>query len=858
MLALTGLSFSAMAVPAKRVNQIVRQSDGTELTIQLRGDETFHYYVTLDGTPVRQDANGDWIPDTRDLQKLHSNALAKRNLDRFQRSQKVRKAIRSVRPPYRADATEVQKRKGLVILVNFKDKAMKTTSSVAAFNQTLNSEGTPYGKNFGSVHEYFLSQSYGQLDLEFDIVGPYTLSQNMSYYGQDTSTQEEGSDAHPEVMISEACKMADAEVNFADYDWDGDGEVESVNVVYAGYSQASGASSNTIWPHEWSLSAAYYYNSSNSSYVLRLDGVRIDTYSCSSELKNTSGSTMDGVGTFCHEFSHCLGLPDFYDTQGSNFGMDAWSVMDYGCYNSDGFCPAGYTAYERWYSGWLEPVELCSGCKIDGMKDIQRNAEAYIIYNDKNKNEYYLLANHQLVEWDGAASGHGMMVLHVDYNQSVWAQNTVNNTSSRQRMTIIPADNTRSTATLNRDLWPSTRNRTELTDDSTPAATLYNSNTDGTKFMHKPITGIAESNGLISFLFMGGPASTMETPVLEEPFAQVETTGFTASWSVVPDAVCYNLQLTESSPSADEKSLLEAMNIFEDFEKFVVQDENATSDSSTDISASLDDYTFIPGWTGSKIYQGLFGAKLGSSSAHGVLTSPLVEGSTGTLTLYFVISDWFNVKTLFNFGQYKYDGSTVTVRILDASGSVLKTKTFTPGQISDDGEYFISPEPNVITFEGLPSEYKVSIESNKRIYAIYFMGFDGLFTQEEIESLFEEEVKGALPMRRQTLTPAARKVARRVLQTSEIAGVKTTSYTFQNLTPGYTYTLRVQAVDAEGGTSAWSDAVSVTLPTENVDVKDLKTETASEKVVFDVSGRRVQNPVRGGIYVIGGKKVFVK
>lgn len=857
MMALTGLSFSAMAVPAKRVNQIVRQSDGTELTIQLRGDETFHYYVTLDGTPVRQDANGDWVPDTRDLQTLHSKALAKRNLDRLQRSQKVRKAIRSVRPPYRADATEVQKRRGLVILVNFKDKAMKSTSTVDAFNQTLNSEGSPYGRNFGSVHEYFLSQSYGEFDLEFDIVGPYTLSQNMSYYGADTST-DEGSDAHPEIMISEGCMMADADVNFADYDWDGDGEVESINVVYAGYSQASGASSNTIWPHEWSLSSAYYYNSNNSNYVLRLDGVRIDTYSCSSELKNNSGSTMDGVGTFCHEFSHCLGLPDFYDTGGTNFGLDAWSVMDYGCYNSDGHCPAGYTAYERWYSGWLEPVELSKGCRVDGMKDIERNAEAYIVYNDRNKNEYYLLANHQLVEWDSAASGHGMMVLHVDYNQSIWNQNTVNNTSSRQRMTIIPADNTLTAATLNRDLWPSSRNKTELTDNSTPAATLYNNNTDGTKYMHKPITGITEANGLISFLFMGGPASTMETPVLDDSFTQVGTTGFTASWSAVSDAVCYNLQLTESSPGADENSLLEALNIFEDFEKFVIEDGNATSDSSTDISANLDDYTSTPGWTGSKIYQGLFGAKMGSSTAHGVLVSPLVEGSTGTLTLYFNISDWFNFKTLVNFGQYKFDGSTVTVRILDATGNVLKTKTFTPAQISDDGEYFLLPEATVISFEGLPSEYKVSIESNKRIYAIYFMGFDGLFSQEEIETLFEEEVKGAQPMRRQTLTHAARQVARRVSQTSDIAGVKATSYTFQNLTPGYTYTLRVQAVDAEGGTSEWSDAVSVTLPTENVGVQSLKAEMTSDKVVFDLSGRRVQNPVRGGVYVIGGKKVVLK
>ena len=509
------LSVSAYAVPAKRgVIRSVTQADGSSLTLHLRGDETFHYYTDSQGQAFRQDANGNWMPDFRDVKARWSAAKAKRNNHRTQLAQRVHRAMKApARVGEPTGGTGIKK--GLLILVNFKDKKMVNgDQSQAIFNQMLNAIGNPYGDNYGSVREYFQAQSYGQFDIEFDVVGPVTMSQKMSYYG---SNDFDGNDKAAEQMIVEACKLVDSEVNFADYDWDGDGEVENIYVTYAGYSEASGADENTIWPHQWQLSEA--------DISLELDGVKIDTYACGSELFGTLGSTIDGIGTMCHEYSHCLGLPDFYDTDYSGAcGMFDWDIMDSGCYNGGGFCPAAYTAYEREYCGWLTYTELTPDTRITDMPNIEDNAVAYIIRNDAHPDEYYVLANYQQKGWNAMSAGHGLLILHVDYKFSVWVENGPNDDPSHQRMTIIPADNKYDFETYegekyyyanDGDTYPGSKSNNELTDASKPAAKLHNANTDGSKYMHKPITDITEMNGLISFHFMKEPVF-VEMPVIDE------------------------------------------------------------------------------------------------------------------------------------------------------------------------------------------------------------------------------------------------------------------------------------------------------------------------------------------------------
>ena len=496
--ALVLMCATAFAVPAKRVSKTVTLTDGTQVTVTLRGDENLHYYSTADGRIVEQKADG-----TYDF--VSADRIKTRRAKAAQRRESMEKA-RRVKHKVGNSGNYIGQKKGLVILVNFKDVKLQS-GTATTFPRMANEVGYNGNGHYGSVHDYFLAQSYGQFDLTFDVVGPVTVSQNMAYYGAPSG---DDNDSYPAKMVIEAINLVDdSAINFADYDWDNDGYVDQVYVIYAGYGEASGASENTIWPHEWDLDSANYYGDGTGK--LKKDGKWINTYACSNELDGKSGTKLDGIGTMCHEFSHCLGLPDFYDTEGNNFGMDSWSIMDYGCYNSDGCIPCGYTAYERMFAGWLTPTELDDPATITGMPDINDQStsgapKAYIIYNKANSNEFYTLQNIQQTGWNQGAYGHGLLVSHIDFNQTAWTQNKVNTSSSHQRGTIIHADNEAGTSasSLAGDPFPGTSNKTSLTNTTTPAATLYNNNSDGKKFLNGPLTEITETGGLISFLFDGG------------------------------------------------------------------------------------------------------------------------------------------------------------------------------------------------------------------------------------------------------------------------------------------------------------------------------------------------------------------
>ena len=368
-------------------------------------------------------------------------------------------------------------------IINTPIFTFKENNNNALFQRIANEKDFSNGDFKGSMYDYFYAQSEGKFELTFDVVGPVTVSNTQSYYGSNDSY---GNDKHPAEMVIEALKLVDSQVNFADYDWDGDGEVDQVYVVYAGKGEADGGASTTIWPHEWELSAAAYYNDGDGAQTL--DGVIIDTYACGGEL-NGSGN-IDGIGTMCHEFSHCLGYPDFYDTDYSGGqGMGYWDLMDSGSYNGDGYQPAGYTSYERWMAGWKEPVELTTTTQVANMKALQDGGETYIVYNDGNRNEYFLLENRQFTGWDASLPGEGLLILHVDYSASVWANNKPNDTPSHQRMTWIAADNEYQYTTYQGTKYYSFSGMANdpfpygsvnaFNKSTTPAAKFYNKNTDG-------------------------------------------------------------------------------------------------------------------------------------------------------------------------------------------------------------------------------------------------------------------------------------------------------------------------------------------------------------------------------------------
>lgn len=533
------LTVSITGVWARRAvgNRTVQQPDSSQLCLQLTGDETFHFWATSDGLPVVRsgltyvyaDIEGDSLVPTRIVAHEPAERTADeiRYIERLETKNKAmetwteRAAQRNLARAS-AQTTETQnswqlnvrsiqgQRRGLVILMEYPDLKMQTQYGQAAFDRMFNQVGYNRDEHIGSVHDYFRDQSNGMLDLQFDVVGPFMAQHPMAYYGQNN-------DRLAYELVVEACKAADNSVDFRNYDWnnspDKATEVTQVLVVYAGYGEAYGADESTIWQHEWTISGA-----SRNTVSLMLDGVTIDTYACASELWGTEGTRLDGIGTACHEFSHCLGLPDMYDTTGSAFGMDHWDPMDCGDYNGTfknaSNIPAGYTSLERWFCGWLTPTVLDSPATIEQMQPLQIAPEAYVIYNDNWTDEMFLLENRQLTRWDVALPGHGMLVLHVDYNANNWTRNKFNS-GSNQGCTIVPADGSLGTNAnqLAGDPYPGTWRNTELTDESYPAATLRHSTASNTLLLGKPITRIAEStDGLISFAFMGGKTDGITAP----------------------------------------------------------------------------------------------------------------------------------------------------------------------------------------------------------------------------------------------------------------------------------------------------------------------------------------------------------
>ncbi len=550
------MSAALWAVPAKPgLKRLLTLADGSQVTAMLVGDEHGHYWMGDDGRAY-QAVSGTDVYQTIDKGEVAKKAQTRRAAANQRRMRRL--APRKVG----SIGTYTGQKKGLIILANFKDVSFNASNNNALYQRIANEKNFSYGDFKGSMYDYFYAQSEGQFELTFDVVGPVTVSQKQSYYGANDSY---GDDLRPAEMVIEALKLADSQVNYADYDWDGDGEVEQVYVVYAGKGEADGGAANTIWPHEWQLSSASYNGAQ------RLDGVKIDTYACGGELNGSTG-TVAGIGTMCHEFSHCLGYPDFYDTDYSGGqGMFEWDLMDSGSYNGDGYLPAGYTGWERWQAGWKEPIELLNTQTVTGMKALADGGDTYIIYNQGNKNEYYMLENRQQVGWDGGVPGKGLLIVHVDYSASVWASNTPNDDPSHQRMTWVAADNNyqytvyqgtkyyTSEGAMN-DPFPY-GNVNAFNKSTTPAATFYNKNSDGTYYMDSSIEEITQwSDGTISFNFRG--VSNVSKPTFSPAagrYAEAQTV--TISCETEGATIYYTLDGT--TPTASCTAYSEALTISE-------------------------------------------------------------------------------------------------------------------------------------------------------------------------------------------------------------------------------------------------------------------------------------------------------
>lgn len=506
---------AANAIPAKKLQKVITLTNGTQVSVELRGDEYLSWWEGTDGTAYRATADEN-VFEAFDLEAQKPAAAARRaraEQGRVARLARVKNSLKGADDKMRGlggdHITYKGVKKGLVVLVDFKNKKFADGHDLEYYKNVIN------GKDFsdeeegyvGSVRDFFLAQSNGQFELDFDVVGPVTMSKNYGYYGNDGAYQK---DEKVYEMIKEACDGIQDKVNLKDYDWDGDGEADQVFFLYAGLGQASGGSAGTVWPHESEL--RYW-----PCGVLSYSTGKINTYACANELQpETQGSSRyisAGIGTICHEFSHCLGFADMYDTTGGGgYGMSVFDVMDQGSYNGNGFVPCNYTAFERIYAGWVEAIELIDPATVKDMKSVSDYGRPFIMYNYKNTNEYFLLENRQNTGWDkGLYGSNGLLIVHVNYVPSRWANNSVNSSAEKiQCCTVVNADGSRENTqySLQGDLYPyevkGVTMNDEFTDESEPAAKLYTKNSDNSYALGIPITQIKRSKGSISFLVCGG------------------------------------------------------------------------------------------------------------------------------------------------------------------------------------------------------------------------------------------------------------------------------------------------------------------------------------------------------------------
>ena len=502
------LCLTARAIPADPRPVQVTQPDGTSITISLHGDEFFHYTTTSDGYTVMKNAAGYYTYARIDGNRLVAGDRIAR--DPMHRSAADRTALAAI-PKGLTDKVmassgsqmlgrrnsamrrvgadglmDYDNFRGLIILINYSDKKFSMTGPNAFYDDMVNTHDyTGYSLNgrtvrmTGSVRDYYYDNSNQVFDPHFDVVGPVNVPY-VCRYPQSTN--------RADAIFHAALDSIDDEVDFSQYDTDGDGYVDMVFFLVAGFSANYGGNDeNYLWPHMYYLFDAPMH-----------DGVNFGLYACSTEIAGWEGyySSVNGIGTFCHEFGHVLGLPDLYDTDYEGSGGESrnpgeWSIMAGGSGNDFGRNPVGYSLYERYALGFTQP-ELLDTAGDYELQPLDECNKGFRL-NTPHENEFFLIENRQAGKWDKNLPGHGMMVARVDSSDvRVWWQNTVNCNPNHMYYELLRANYTGRDSDY--DPFPGRSGVTTISNFTSPSVLTWDN-----AYNDFSIEDIAEADKLITF-----------------------------------------------------------------------------------------------------------------------------------------------------------------------------------------------------------------------------------------------------------------------------------------------------------------------------------------------------------------------
>lgn len=533
---------TVQAIPADPAPKRVKQADGTYITVIMRGDEHGHACFAEDGTPLLYNRQTGMMERTT-LEKAWMKGMttkaASSRAARFRRAEPLPEGEPYTHPLINHFPTH-GKQKTLVLLLEFSDVKFTSISDPKAFyTRMLNEEGFTYdnGAN-GSAHDFYTTASTGQFDVEFVVAGPILLPREATWYGSDA----EGQDCHMGHAVKKACELAvdSLGVDFSEYDADGDGSVDNIAFIYAGNGQADTPNgTELIWPHAADLAEAWKID-------LELCGKAIHHYFCSNELRyNVEGKLIPtGIGTVVHEFGHILGLPDLYNVAYSllDVGLSYWDTMAAGSYNNNMHTPPTFSAYERMVLGWLTPDTLdLQSDSLALLPPLMESNRAYIVEVPDKPNEFFVLENRQQRSWDEYIFGHGMLMWHIDEDDELWQNNTVNVDAYHHHVDIVPADGNLSDATRDGDPMPGTTGVTRFTLN------------DWAGEERLTIDGLTETDEQVSFLVAG---TAFEMPAPESiAVSELADSTMAFTWQAVPIATSYRVSV--SGEGEDESPVFE-------------------------------------------------------------------------------------------------------------------------------------------------------------------------------------------------------------------------------------------------------------------------------------------------------------